>query len=234
MARLNIDLLPLAADVAPGDFIALSDQSEGPATRKAPISALLGTVLFNDHFTGLIEDTNQWLTTLGWAGIDAAGGVLRGTAGISGVNIRSRIDFVTRALDPIIEYVVTLSDNSTNVNFAEVGLDGVDGITDSFGPDFILRFFDNDSPNWYAQVWNGGDELLAGAFDTGVPATVGVPQVLRTEETASDIKFFIDGVLVYSQSTKLPPLTTERGIEVGYSIASGSATIDLDRVTVVC
>lgn len=40
MARLNIDLLPLAAAVAPGDFIAISDQSEGPATRKAPISLL--------------------------------------------------------------------------------------------------------------------------------------------------------------------------------------------------
>lgn len=195
------------------------------------VSASRDEVLFHDHFTGIAGDADRWDLSVGWAGIDAASGVLQGT---NNVSVKSQIDYITRGLNPVTEIVLSVSSNAeSDLNFVELGADAVDGVSDSSGPDFILRFFDNTSPNWFCQVWNAGDELLAGGFDSGVPAVDDVRQTFRTEETADEIKFFIDGVLVYTQTTKLPPLTTERGVNVALSSKAGpTPTIDLDRVTV--
>lgn len=182
------------------------------------------TCLLNTAFTkrdiGIIPNLasasiNGWVTTITTSGLcsQSTGSILSQTGATIGGACRGNYDWVSgfgMTRNKAFEIHIPIYLSSVTGIDLEIGLSDLltvaySGNNDDFA---VFKIDTGVSGNWYVRT-NDNGAVAPATIDTGVTAVAGVTTILSIVNNESDIKFYINGVLVNTSSTDLPTVTTQ-------------------------
>jgi hypothetical protein len=206
-----------------GDVAAITDKNY---VSDAQLAKLVRTYEFVDDFDGkILDETNYWTvskigsgsvsTSMG-SNADAIGTVLLNAVGGAGSNtlisrpVAAGIDYAS--LLPVFSCRSKCFVYATN-QFWNVGITNDGAFISASNAGAVFRYDSAVGTNIYAVSSNGAAETIT---DTGVVADYnGFRNMRIVWESASSVKFYIDGVLVATHTTNVPSGTKKVNIFAG-------------------